>query len=226
MASSYEEYIKMADSASLFQPRCSILLIDSDDFTLRKNSATLRRSGFNDVEVHARFESAQGRIDEHYCDIIYLEIKSEDKHEKGFEFLSWLRARKFRGIIVVLTGEPTIPLLYRSAMLGANELLIKHPEMDLAKDTIRLLNKRQMNDYSVWQSDAFLCSGTFGCMGLSKGELEVLKTFADGFPRHAEIASRLGKNGTYIRKSFSRIYEKVENPAQLSHLITICSLFR
>jgi DNA-binding NarL/FixJ family response regulator len=232
MASSYKTLHDNLENAAFHKPKHSILIIDSDDLSLCKNKTNLRQSGFKDVEVHTQIASAQSSVDERYCDLVFLEIPSGEEAERRFEFISWLRARKFRGITVVLSNRPTIPMIYRAAMLGANELMVKSPAMNLVDETIRLFDKRQMNDCSLWHPEAFLNSGVFRCMSLSKGELEVLKAFADGFPRHIEIARRLGKNCTYIRKTFSRIYEKVgffipvENPAQLSHLITVCSLFQ
>ena len=232
MASSYKTLHDNVQNAPFHKPKHSILIIDSDDLSLCKNKTGLRQSGFNDVEVYTQIASAQSSVDERYCDLVFLEIPSGEEAERRFEFISWLRARKFRGIIVVLSTRPSIPTIYRAAMLGATELLVKSPALNLVDEAVRLLDKRQMNDCSLWRPEAFLNSGVFRCMNLSKGEMEVLKSFADGFPRHLEIASRLGKNCTYIRKTFSRIYEKVgffvpvENPAQLSHLITVCSLFQ
>ena len=46
-----------------------------------------------------------------------------------------------------------------------------------------------------------------------------------------EIAERLDRSEKYIRKVFSRIYKKlghrldITNPSQLSHFLTICSLY-
>jgi DNA-binding NarL/FixJ family response regulator len=213
------------------QLKCSILIVDNDDLALRKSRNQLTLSGFKDVETRRSVHSAQQRISERCADIIFLDIVSEKNQERGFEFLSRLHARKSRGVVVVISAQPSFQLLYRAAMSGASEFLVKTLTLDLSKEIPRLLDKRRMNDFSLWQPDAFLRSGVFQSMGLSKGEIETLGEFACGFPRHREIANRLGKNSTYIRKTFSRIYEKVgsyfpvDNPAQLSHLITICSLF-
>ncbi len=231
MSSHSKKYQETWDGSTAQDPKYSVLIIDSDDLSLRKNRTSLRNSGFSDVEVHTRIESAQNAMATRFCDLVFLEIPAEDE-ERGFRFLTWLRRRGFRGVAVVFSSAPTVPALYRAAMLGASEFLVKNPEMNFAEETIRLLGDRPKNDPAVWQSDAFLYSGLFNCMGLTKGELEVLRAFAVGFPRHQEIAERLGKNSAYIRKTFSRIYEKisyflpVENPAQLSNLITVCSLFR
>lgn len=231
MESPHETFRNIWAKQPLQKTRCRILLVDTDDLTLQKNRFNLKRSGYRDVAAYTSISACQKQIDDHYCDMVYLDIASDHAQDQGFELLMWLRARDFRGTIVVLASQPTIPLLYRAAMLGAKEVLIKTPMLDLSKETKRILEQRCKNDCAKWHSDAFMNSGVFGTMGLSEGELSVLREFANGFPRHLEIAERLGKSNPHIRKTFSRIYEKisgyipVENSAQLSHLITICSLF-
>lgn len=67
-------------------------------------------------------------------------------------------------------------------------------------------------------------------LGLSRAEVGLLVEFARDFPRGRELAERLGRSETQLRKAFSRIYEKlgatiaVETPAQLSQLLTLFSL--
>ena len=131
----------------------------------------------------------------------------------------------------MIAARTTPDLCYRAARLGASDFLIRTPMLDITRETARLLARRRLITGATWRPEAALATGIFTSIGMTDGEMKILLAFANGFPRHQQIADSLDRSEKYIRKVFSRIYKKlshhlnITNSAQLSHFLTICSLY-
>ncbi len=209
-----------------------IIVVEYDDFALRKYRLRLTKAGFTHVTACRDFDGATKHLEESRCDLMFLGIDLIDDKEKGFHFLNTARARAYRGIIAVTCAEPTPEDFFCAAVSGANDFLVKGRNLDVVSEAVHLLGHSQWVDLTIWRPDAVLQTGFFRSLGMTGAEMEVLSEFARDFPRQMELAERLGKNVAQINKVFSRIYEKlndtlgINNPAKLSHLLTICCLYR
>lgn len=207
-----------------------VLFVESNDLEVVNYRKQMTRYGLWDVNYTNR-ERAEEEIKENFYNIIVIEIPGTLHKRESLNFLSRLRALGFRGIIVMTSEYATPDLIYRCARLGASEFLLKNRSLDMGKEISCLLSKRPSVDRTLWHPKMNLNMGLFTSAGLTACEIEILEEFAKGFPKHSEIAKRLSKSEPYIRKNFSRIYNKlgehisVGNSAQLSHLLTICSLY-
>jgi DNA-binding NarL/FixJ family response regulator len=207
-----------------------ILFVESSDLEFLNYRKQMNRYGLWDVK-HTNREKAEKEIKETFYNIIVIEVPNTLRNRESLSFLSRLRALGFRGIAVMTAESATPDLIYRCARLGASEFLLKNRSLDMGREISRLLGKRPSVDRTLWHPKMNLGLGLFTSAGLTQCEIEILEEFAKGFPKHSEIAKRLSKSEPYIRKNFSRIYNKlgehisIENSAQLSHLLTICSLY-
>jgi DNA-binding NarL/FixJ family response regulator len=208
-----------------------ILFVESNDLEFAAYRRKMKRYGMWDVSCISNRESVEEQIKETFFNIIIIEVPNTLHHRESLNLLNSLRALGFRGVIAMIAESTTMDIVYRCTRLGASEFLLKTHALDIGKEVSRLLDKRPPVDRSLWHPHMNLGFGLFTSAGLSSSELEIVSEFAKGFSKHGEIAKRLGKSHTYVRKHFSRIYNKlsasiaIENSAQLAHLITICSLY-
>jgi DNA-binding NarL/FixJ family response regulator len=206
------------------------LVIDTDDRIRTDWRHELMRAGLGPITTERTLSGAKEHLKARRCDLVFLDI-SGGESEASFDFLAGVQNQNYRGIVVAVSNEPTLDMCFRAARLGASDFLIKGPSLDIAAETRRLLSGRHASRPSLRISEDRLSLGLFSSLGVTDGEMRVLREFARGFPRQPDIAKRLDREETYIRKTFSRVYEKlgdyfsIRTPAQLSHVLTICSLF-
>jgi DNA-binding NarL/FixJ family response regulator len=208
----------------------SILVVDSDQFALKKSRASFVRAGYRSVTALDSIKKATRHCGVASSNLIFIDIDPDVDLEETLSFLKSVREEP--GSIVAVTSEQTtLEICYRVAMLGADDFLLKGPHLDYVEAAKRLLAMERPPTRSLWFPDVVSSVGLFTSAGLSKSEMAVLREFAQGFPRQRAIAERLNRSSANIRKTFSRIYEKlsvflqVDNSAQLSHVLTVCALF-
>lgn len=208
----------------------SVAVVDRDFQDRRRWTVELESAGFGLILTAGDLETASGHVMQNPCDIVLIDPYIAGTLDDGFAFIQKVRSRHPQCIIALLTGNPSLELCYRSLRAGVSDFLLKGDHLSIAAESIRLLKKRFQKGSSR-VPDTALATGLFSSAGITRGELAVLEEFAKGFPKQQDIARRLDKDEVYIRKVFSRVYKKldsyfpVNNQAQLSHLVTICSLF-
>ncbi len=209
-----------------------VLVVDSDEFVLRRYSSRLANAGFTHVSAAESIDLATEHLEKNPCDLIFLDLSNGSKKEEVFTFVELARYRGYRGVFAIISAEPSYNDIYKAAIIGANDFFLKGSNLDIVNETLELLGRNQCSKGNSWHSDTAKHIGFFRSAGLTKQEINMVAQFAKGFPKYCQLAARLGRSDSYIHKSFSRIYEKmsvklsVENPSQLSHLITVCSLFK
>ncbi len=209
----------------------SILIVCDDAFISRIYSTRLCSSGFSQPSTAKNAKNAFLFFESHRCDLVVLDASLGSSPDESFDFLELIRSRGFHGTVIMMAKAPTLETLYRAAATGANDFGLRGQKLDIAGEVRRLLQRRSWVDQTAWCPDAVRRTGFFRSVGMTKGEIEILTEFARDFPRQSDLAKRMEKTAAYIRKTFSRIYEKlddplsVNNPAQLSHLLTICTLY-
>ncbi len=230
MAARKKTIREMTSERRIADRETRVLFVESNDLEFVTYRKQMMSYGLRDVSYTNR-EKAEEEIKDTFYNIIVIEVPNTLHARESLNFLSRLRALGFRGIIIMTAEHATHDLIYRCARLGASEFLLKNTSLDMGREISRLLSKRPSVDRTLWHPKMNLGMGLFTSAGLTACEIEILEEFAKGFPKHSEIAKRLSRSEPYIRKNFSRIYNKlgehisVENSAQLSHLLTICSLY-
>jgi DNA-binding NarL/FixJ family response regulator len=208
----------------------SILVIDADDRVRMDWRRELMHAGLGLITAERTLSGADEHMRTRRCDLVFLDISGKDP-EARFDFLARVRNQNYRGIVAMVSNTPTLDMCFRAARLGASDFLIKSTSLDIAAEAKRLFSGRHVSRPPLRVSEDQLSLGLFSSLGVTDGEMRVLREFARGFPRQLDIAKRLNREETYIRKTFSRVYEKlgdyfsIRTSAQLSHVLTICSLF-
>lgn len=130
--------------------------------------------------------------------------------------------------IAVVTRDPSLEDLMNALYHGALDYLYLGPRLNLSREISRLLTKAELGSTRQWNPEGIKSLGFLRSLGLSKYEIDLLVEYARDFPRLKELARRLKKSEIYLRKCFSRIYDKlgdllaIDNQAQLARLLTIC----
>ncbi len=208
----------------------TIMIVDRDYSSRRTWIAALEKAGIGLILTAADLETARNLSRQHACDLIFIDPQVAGLTDHGFEFIQEVKMQRPRSIVALLTGCPTMGLCFRAARAGVSDLLVKGPHLSPAAEALRMLKNRTAKNMAM-RPDAMPATGLFSSVGVTRGELAVLEEFARGYPKQQDIARRLDKDEVYIRKVFSRVYKKLENylpvnnQAQLSHIMTICSLF-
>jgi DNA-binding NarL/FixJ family response regulator len=208
----------------------SVLVIDAGIYDRRRWTAELESVGFGLILTAGDMETADRYVRQNPCDIVFIDPNIGGTLDEGFGFIQKIKSRHPDSIIALLTGKPSLGLCYCALRAGVSDFLLKGAHLSIAAESVRLFKSRWQKTSSR-VPDIALATGLFSSAGITRGELAVLEEFAKGFPKQQDIAKRLDKDEVYIRKVFSRVYKKldsyfpVNNQAQLSHLMTICSLF-
>lgn len=210
----------------------TILVINTDKSDAPGHTWSLFKAGFkNTIEVSSL---AHGKrlLTERKIDIVFVDLSPREDTVCLFDYIQLLRTQGFGGIIVVLADSPTLNDLYRAAVSGVSDVLIKSESLDIEQETLRLVKMESLKRASTWNPASASNKGLLYSLGLTRGEIRVLAEFAQDFSRQYDLAKRMGLSEAHIRRTFSRIYKKLEGPlsinnqAQLSHLLTICAIFQ
>jgi DNA-binding NarL/FixJ family response regulator len=207
-----------------------IAIFDSNTFFLNRYVTRLKRGGFSNVAAAADIQdlprAAEGIA------LTIIDQSCAPDFNTFFTLLQLARFRGYTGMLVLMSDTLTCEDLYRYAIIGISDFWIKGPNLQIENEIEYLLGRKPRFNKEELCPKEIADLGLFRTIGLSSKETEIIEILAGGFPRQCEIAARLGKNASYIHKTFSRIYEKlsgtlsVETTPQLAHLITICSLFK
>lgn len=163
--------------------------------------------------------------------LIWLYDVHNQTEKRIFEYLSFLRGQAFNGAVAIISKNPSLEDCYRAAVLRANDYLVSGSYIDIEFESHRLLTKRERIDKDVCRPISIREKGLFRSLGLTATEIDILSEFARDFPQQNALAKRTGKTDVQLRKTFSRIYAKLNrilgagNIAKLAHLITIYSLY-
>ena len=208
-----------------------VLIIDGDLLFVRSAIKRLNTAGIMNIHFEKDPKSAFNFLKSNSCDFILIDIDVGTEGE-GFQFLELLRIRGYGNHVATMSQCPSQEAIIQAAVCGANDFWVKSMRLDIVSETLRLLQTRTGLNRSCPSSPIFESSGFLQSMGLSASDIALLKEYSKGFPRYTELANRIGRPSVQVRKQFSEIYKKlhnnlnIENPAQLSSLITIFSLFR
>ncbi len=207
-----------------------LLVVDSDSLVLTAVYRFLTKGGFEHVSTVGSASRAAAYLAGNHCELILIDACLGVGVEESVNFIRLLRKRKYEGLIIVLTGEPSLEMLLRVAAAGADDCLVRGPSLDLVAEVTCRLEKQRAWEGEGWHPEAITEMGLFRSLGLTTREIEVLKEYARGFPRQRELADRMGEADVRLRKTFSEIYGKlrepltVDNPARLAQLLSICAM--
>ena len=208
----------------------TVMVIDRDFHARRAWTAELEAVGFGLILTAGDFETARLHLRQTPSNMFFIDPHTGADIDEGFDFIRRIRSRFSEGIVAVLTGAPSLGLCYRAVRAGVSDFLVKGPYLSIATEALRLIES-QSRKSCLRKREPLFATGLFSSVGITRGELAILEEFANGFPKQQDIAKRLDKDEVYVRKVFSRVYKKMEsyfpvnNQAQLSHIMTICSLF-
>ena len=207
--------------------RYTVMVADRDFAARRRCTSALEGAGFGLILAAGDLETAGNYFREHACDLLIIDPNVGTDFAAAFDFIRTVRAGSQDTMVSVFTGTPSLGLCYRAARVGVSDFFIKGPHLAIAAEAARLLDKQ----HAGRKTELGLATGLFSSVGVTRGEMAILEEFSRGYPKQQDIARRLDKDDVYIRKVFSRVYKKMEtylpinNQAQLSHLMTVCSLF-
>jgi DNA-binding NarL/FixJ family response regulator len=209
----------------------TVMVINKDLQAGRSWTKDLEKSGFGLVLTAFNLDSATSLILQNQCDLIFVDPFIADNLDAGFAFIQNIIERHPGSPVAIITSSPSMALCRRAARMKISDLLVKGPHLSISNEAIRLIKKKSAAKQLTSNSKGTFATGLFSSIGVTRGEMAVLEEFADGYPKQQDIAKRLNKDEVYIRKVFSRVYRKLDsyfsisNQAQLSHIMTLCSLF-
>ena len=210
----------------------TILVINTDESDASEHTWSLFKAGFKGTIGVNSLDHGKQLLADRKVDIVFFDLSPREDTVCFFDYVQLLRTQGFEGIIVMLVDRPTLNDLYCAAISGVSDVLIKGRNLDLKQEAIRLMKMRSCEGASTWNPSSASQKGLLYSLGLTGGEIRVLTEFAQDFSRQYDIAKRMGLSEAHVRRTFSRIYKKLEGPlsinnqAQLSHLLTICAIFQ
>lgn len=218
-------------TAQRFLYDCAIAVVEREEFKLSRLTGQLLDKGFRNVTSVRELSHLAAQICPDVYDLIILDLYLETNAEKSLLFLEHARAKGYDGMLVLSACRTTFEHFFQAAKCGANDFWIKGKNLNIAAEANRLLKKSGLPNQSDWCPDRIAALGFLRTLGITQSEMRILIEFSRGFCRHQNLAHRVDISENSIRKCFSRIYKKmsrafeVDNLAQLSHVLTVCSMY-
>jgi DNA-binding NarL/FixJ family response regulator len=204
----------------------TIVVLDDDSRFLNAAKRALSRRGFGSVTLVQAAETASRFVWPDEPDLLLVDIHLSGR-EDGLAFLRSVRARGFNRLAVVISGDSSANEFFRAAMAQANDFLVKSARLDLGSEVERVLSQGGIDNADGWRSRNVADLGYLRTIGLTRNEIAILTEFAVDFPRPKKLAERVQRAEGVVRRTFSRISEKlgIDNLSQLAHLVTVCGMY-
>jgi len=202
-----------------------IVVIDDSERFLSTCKKRLKSGGFHKVECANDKVTAYRKVTSFKPDLLLVDVHLNQEYD-GLELLQMLRDRGYKGLAVVISGDATKEQCFRAAKAGANDYLVKGAHVNMPEEVARLFDRAAESTREI-RPAALSNLGYLRSFGLTAREIEVLEQYTIDYCSQQELAKRVDKAPSQIRKLFSRIYTKlgINSLAQLIHILTSCSMF-
>ena len=202
-----------------------IVVIDDNERFLSTCRRWLRTGGFYRVECARDKVSAYKKVTSFKPDLLLVDIHLNKEYD-GLDLLRMLRDRGYNNHAVVVSGDSSKEQCFRAAKAGANDFLLKRPHVNIPKEVARVLDQTVETPGMIRRAQLSNL-GYLRSFGLTTREIDVLENYTIDYCSQRELAKRVDKAPSQIRKLFSRIYIKlgINSLAQLIHILTSCTLF-
>ena len=208
----------------------SILVVDDEPSVLRFFKNKLGQSGKWVVQTAKTANEALVKTDEVSPHLVLLDIRLEINGMDGIACLSEMRARGFEGTICIMTGNPSLELLFTAALAGADAFIEKNGafsnfvwEVDNLLEMSARKRVVSLKPFDPAQHGIFLRS-----KGLNEAQIDILTKYANmGFPLEKDLAHACGLSASALSKRLARIKSKlgVDSMRQIVRLMTILSMY-
>ncbi|MDJ0763766.1 MAG: hypothetical protein QNJ97_12360 [Myxococcota bacterium] len=207
----------------------AVLILGTSRFFTTAAVEKMMTSGFNPTTVVPDAGTAIAAFQTEYPDIVLIPATAENGWYGHMRAMEYLRGLRFPGVLAILTETPSMKDLVAAIRTGANDYLVVGKYLDITEEVVRLYATRKQTLSTDWKPMNIQKMGLFRSIGLTPKQIQLLVAYAQDFPRLGELAARLGQSENRLRKSFSRIYEKLEpvfavnSPSRLAQLLTLCA---
>ena len=202
-----------------------IIIVDDNRRFLSTCNRILTIGGFQNVLCFGSANDVLSEFKELKPDLMLLDIHLEEGLD-GLELLYTLRNQGYVGPAVVISGDSSMEQCFRAAKAGANDFILKRPHINVAKEIDRILKESRYGKNEVCVR-SLVDLGYLRSFGLTTREIDILQEYTIDYCSQQELARRVGKAPSQLRKVFSRIYRKlgIDSLSQLIHILTSCSMF-
>jgi two-component system nitrate/nitrite response regulator NarL len=205
----------------------TIWVVDDEDLICRSVARGLRLRGFTDIHTITKAEDVLRHIVVGKPDLIIQDVNLDDDVD-GIDVTRIIRNRGYRGKVLMYTGDTTHETLFRAALAGANDYVVKPESSEFICDEVqRVLDGRRREGPQPDHHEAFKEGAYVRSRNGSELEIDLLSEICRDYPSQEELATRLGKTPSTIRKETSKIRKKLEcdNFHQLAHVMTVLEIF-
>jgi len=205
----------------------TIWVVDDDDLLLRTTERGLRWKGFTDIHLIDTAEEAIERIAVEHPDLVIQDVKLGGKLD-GVDVTNISRTRGFQGKILMYTADVTRETLFRSAIVGANDYIVKPETNDFICTEVRsVLDGRNRDGPRPPLHEAFKEGAYVRSRNGSQLEIDLLSEICRDYPTQVELAERLGKTPAAIYHETKEIRTKLGcgHYGDLTHMVTILEIF-
>lgn len=202
-----------------------IVIVDDNKRFLSTCSRILKQGGFQNIICFDSANNIMSAFAKLNPDLILLDIHLEDGMD-GLNLLHSLRNKGYDGPAVVLSGDSSMEQCFRAAKAGANDFILKRPHINIVEEVTRILNESRYEDNGIF-AESLVELGYLRSFGLTMREISILQEYTIDYCSQPELAKRVGKAPSQLRKVFSRVYSKlgIDSLNQLIHILTSCSMF-
>jgi len=159
-------------------------------------------------------------------DLVLLDVHlTSGRDAAGLALIPDLRAAGFTGPVIILSGDEDFARAHEAARRGASGYLVKDRFDELPSLIDSILRQESGSDARTAFPPA--AAAYLLTRGLSSWDLELLRDLSTDFEREKEIARRLGRPETSVRKQLQKIREKLGagSSGDLARILGVLSCF-
>ena len=205
----------------------TVWVVDDADAVRKALARGLERVGFNVVNLIASAEEALRQIEFAHPSLIIQDVKLGDGID-GIDVSRIIRSKGYRGKILIYTGDTSHETLFRAALAGANDYIVKPESNELiCREARRVLDGRKRAEPLPEHHESFREGAYVRSRNVSEFEIELLSEICRDYPTQIELAQRLGRTPSQVRKETESIRRKLgcKHYGQLTHLMAILEIF-
>ena len=207
----------------------TILIVDDEPAVLRVCERQLGSRGDFDVQTAATSAEALQAFKEAHPDLVLMDIDLGKGGMGGIACVAEMRARGFKGVICMFTGDSSCDKLLEAFVAGADAYYVKNPCCDFISEISLLLDLRQEQESISSAEFSPLRDGIIlRSLGLWQPQVEFVAEYhSHGYGTAKDTAAKMGITEQALAARLFRIRKKLgyQKTSQVMDLMTRVLLY-
>ena len=203
-----------------------ILIVDDNTLFCRGVRSRLIAAGFRYIETATSSKEAWRCLHGEHPDLILMDIHLKEFEGDGLTLLKAFVIQGYRGFAAAVSADQSVRQVYRALAAGADDYWVKGAYLNPVVEVVDILERPSPEPLLRWEPEHIARLGFFRTCGATPKEIEATIEYAKHFDSYAEVAARESRSYQQLRRTFSRVKQKVgcKSLGDFGRLITLCEM--